>query len=142
MTKPASLKTLLVVSPENSKVASQVFDSTFKIEVVTSLATARNLLSSTYELIVATTCFDESRMFDLLRYCKAHPDSQMIPFVAMRIDGLHMDDITHQAIQIATKALGAEEYIDLQRLAGTLHEKSIVVRELLTMFVAKKRLDI
>jgi hypothetical protein len=142
MTKSKPLKTLLVVSPENSKVASQLFDSTFEIGIATSLSRTQHLLANAYELIVAATCFDESRMFDLLRYCKAHPDSQSIPFVAIRIDGLHMDDMTHQAIQIATKALGAEEYIDLQRLAGTMHEKSIVLRQLLTMFIAKKRFDI
>lgn len=142
MTKSTSLKTLLVASPKNSKAALQLFDSTFEIELVTSLAHTQTLLSGTYELIVATTCFDESRMFDLLRYCKAHLASQSVPFVAMRIDGLRMDDMTHQAIQIATKALGAEEYIDLQRLVGTPNEKSIVLRQLLNMFVAKKRLDI
>jgi hypothetical protein len=142
MTESKSLKTLLVVSPENSKVASSLFDSAFEIEVTSSLAHAKNILSSAFELIIAATCFDESRMFDLLRYCKAHPDFQAIPFVAMRIDGLHMDEMTHQAIQIATKALGAEEYIDLQRLSGPMHEKSSAFRDLINMLIAKKRFEI
>jgi hypothetical protein len=142
MTQPKPLKTLLIVSPENLKVASNLFDTVFDVEVATSMSHAQNLLSNTYGLIVATTCFDESRMFDLLRFCKAYPNSQSVLFIAMRIDGLNMDDMTHQAIQIATKALGAEEYIDLQRLSGPMHEKSMAFRDLLTVLIAKKRLDI
>lgn len=142
MTKSNLLKTLIVVSPENSKVALGLFDSSFSATVSTSLAHAQTSLRERKDLIVAATCFDESRMFDLLRYCKASPDFQSIPFVAMRIDGLHMDDMTHQAIQIATKALGAEEYIDLQRLPGTAQEKNIAFTRLIAMLIEKKRFDV
>lgn len=142
MTISKPLKTLVVVSPENSKVALSLFDSDFSAAVSTSLANAQQVLSNKFELIVAATCFDESRMFDLLRYCKASPDFQSIPFVAMRIDGINMDDMTHQAVQIATKALGAEDYIDLQRLPGPAHEKHQAFRQLLTMLIARKRFDV
>jgi hypothetical protein len=142
MTRSIPLKTMVVVSPENSKVALTLFNSDFDVKLSTSLVHAQSTLSNKYELIVAATCFDESRMFDLLRYCKASPDILSIPFIAMRIDGLNMDDMTHQAIQIATKALGAEDYIDLQRLPGGLHEKSMAFRQLLTMLIARKRFDI
>lgn len=142
MTKPTPLNTLLVVSPENSKVATSLFDSTFAVAVSTSLANAQDALSDRHELIVAATCFDESRMFDLLRYCKANPDYHAIPFVAMRVDGLGMDDMTHQAIQIATKALGAEDYIDLQRLPGNANEKHRAFRQLLTMLITRKRFGV
>lgn len=140
MTISKPLNTLVVVSPENSKVATSLFDSSFSVAVSTSLAHAQNTLSNSYALIAAATCFDESRMFDLLRYCKANPVLQSIPFIAMRIDGLSMDDMTHQAVQIATKALGAEDYIDLQRLPGTAQEKCIAFRQWIDMLMAKKRL--
>jgi hypothetical protein len=142
MTTSKPLNTLVVVSPENSKVALNLFDSNFAVAVSTSFAQAQHALSNNCELIVAATCFDESRMFDLLRYCKASSAFQSIPFVAMRIDGLNMDDMTHQAVQIATKALGAEEYIDLQRLPGNVHEKQEAFKQLLNMLIAKKRFDV
>jgi hypothetical protein len=142
MTTSKPLKTIVFVSPENSNIALNLFAGDHEATLATSLAQAQNLISNNYELIVAATCFDESRMFDLLRFCKATPAIQAIPFVAMRIDGLNMDDMTHQSIQIATKALGAEEYIDLQRLPGGMHQKITAFRELIEMLIAKKRFAI
>ncbi len=133
------LKTLVVVSPENANTAFSLFDSNFEVTCSTSISHAQGALSEAQDLIVAATCVDESRMFDLLRYCKATPALQSIPFVAVRIGGLGMDEMTHQAIQIATKALGAEEYIDLQRLPGVMDEKSAAFKVLLSMLVEKKR---
>lgn len=142
MTEQFPLNTLLVVSPENSTLASGLFCTEFRLTLSTSLVNAQTTLSKDFALIIAATCFDESRMFDLLRYCKASQDLQSIPFVAVRIDGLNMDDMTHQAIQIATKALGAEEYIDLQRLPGVMQKKILAFRQLLSMLLAKKRIQV
>lgn len=81
-------------------------------------------------------------MFDLLRYCKADPIIRSIPFIAMRIDGISMDETIHQAIQIATHALGAEGYIDLQRLSGHSHEQDKEFRQIVQMLIQKKRFDV
>jgi hypothetical protein len=142
MKKADQLRILIVVSPENSKVAQELFDGDYNMTISTSLSNAQEMLKKKYDLIAAATCFDESRMFDLLRYCKATPHIQSTPLIALRIDGIKMDDMTHQAVQIATKALGAEEYIDLQRMPGDVNAKSIAFRIIISMLLEKKRFEI
>lgn len=134
------IKALVAVSSENIVPTSTLFEEGFDVMIGTSLTQVHGLLTKEFDLIAAFTCFDESRMFDLLRYCKADPELKDIPFIAMRIRGLRLDDTTHQAIQIATKALGAEEYIDWQRKSDTALQQSSEFKKIISMLLERKRL--
>ncbi len=43
------------------------------------------LREQTFDLIICTIVFDESKMFDLLQLAKSMPEWQRIPFVAVRV---------------------------------------------------------
>ena len=66
-------------------------------------------------LILCGVHFDESRMFDLLRAARAELPS--LPFVCCRIFSVELPHVTLQAIEIASRSLGAAAFIDLPALA-------------------------
>jgi hypothetical protein len=113
-------KMLMALSPENIPVATALLGPEYSVVISTSLEHAQALLTEKFDVIAATACFDESRMFDFLRYCKATPGSASVPFIAMRLMGTELDSTAHQGIHIAAQALGAEGFIDLHRLEGAV----------------------
>jgi hypothetical protein len=46
---------------------------------------AQLLREESFDLIVCTIVFDESRIFDLLRLAKSRPEWQRIPFICARV---------------------------------------------------------
>jgi hypothetical protein len=109
-------KMLLALSPEYISIATSLFDPEYSLTVSTELDHAKALMRDQFDVIAATACFDESRMFDLLRYCKATPELASIPFIALRLKSNELDNTAHQGIHIASQALGAEGFIDLRHL--------------------------
>lgn len=72
------------------------------------------LLRESYELIVCTILFDESKMFDLLQHAKSRPDWLRIPFVCMRVKShLHWSEIALKAVEFTCRALGAATFLDI-----------------------------
>jgi hypothetical protein len=68
------------------------------------------------ELVVCTVYFDDSRMFDLLRWARtryAH-----IPFVCARIFPKDITRISIEGVSIAATSLGAATFIDVPALAA------------------------
>lgn len=114
---------LMALAPEYIPIATRLFDTEYAITVSTDLEHAKTLLSEKFDVIAATACFDESRMFDLLRYCKATPDLASIPFIALRLKTVELDNTAYQGIHIASQALGAEGFIDLQHLELAIGEQ-------------------
>jgi hypothetical protein len=104
---------LMALSPEFTSIATTLFEPEYSITLTTSLEHAKTLMSEKFDVITATACFDESNMFDLLRYCKATPELASIPFIAIRLKDAKLDNTAHQGIHIASQALGAEGFIDL-----------------------------
>jgi hypothetical protein len=85
------------------------------VTVVTTTAQAHAALKDPFDVIISGSQFDESRMFDLLRYCKAMPHTRNIPFVCVRARGGELDDAAYQGVAIALRTLQAEAFIDLYR---------------------------
>jgi CheY-like chemotaxis protein len=72
------------------------------------------LRNQSFDLIVCTVFFDESRMFDLLRLAKSTPEWQSIPFVAARVRQQVLEaSISREAIAFTCKALGAAAFVDV-----------------------------
>ena len=116
-------KMLMALSPENIAVASDLLAPDYSISITTSLEHAKTAVTEKFDVIAATACFDESRMFDLLRYCKANPELASIPFIAMRLKDNELDSTAHQGIHIASQALGAEGFVDLYRIERVIGEQ-------------------
>ena len=86
---------------------------------VSSLDAAKNALRTrpSIAMIVCSIYFDESRMYDLLRYCKqSHP---LVPFAAVRILDFEMPTVARDALTIATESLGAKGFVDVAFITAT-----------------------
>jgi hypothetical protein len=68
----------------------------------------------TFDLIMCTIVFDESRMFDFLRLAKSRPEWQRIPFVAARVRPYILRSPTAvRGAAFTCGALGAEAFLDV-----------------------------
>jgi len=65
-----------------------------------------------YDLVFVRT-FDDSRMFDLLRYVQAVGGPPGCAVICMRSQHFHSPAITIEGLEIAAKALGCNLFLDL-----------------------------
>jgi len=73
----------------------------------------RLLRKETFDLIVCTVLFDESRMLDFLRLAKSRPEWRSIPFACVRFNAPALSHaIAIEAVEIASRALGAAAFVD------------------------------
>ena len=81
-----------------------------------SLDAAKSILETDRRiaLIVCGVHFDESRMYDLLRY--ASYEFPRKPFICVRILDAEIPLVSREAIRIAAEALGASAYVDVPDL--------------------------
>ena len=100
-----------------------------QIETVGTMDEARRALErDAFDLVVVTVHFDESRMFDLLRYLQSSGHRR--PVVCVRSHQFDSPTITIEGLEIAAKALGATLFLDLTWYADTA-EGNAAVRSLL-----------
>jgi hypothetical protein len=84
---------------------------------VNALDAATSLLErrSDFAMIICAVYFDESRMFDLLHFARANfPE---LPFLCVRVFDSDVSRVAGHAIAVATRTLGAVDYVDLVDLA-------------------------
>jgi hypothetical protein len=80
-----------------------------------------HLGASSIDLVLATIHFDESRMFDFLRYARAV--SPQIPIVCTRVLDTKLTGSLLDAVTIAVESLGAT-FIDRYALGETLGDET------------------
>ena len=80
-----------------------------------TLGAAQSILSTDRRitLIVCGVHFDESRMYDLLRYARYEFPHK--PFVCVRVLDSEIPRISREALSIAAETLGASAYVDVPR---------------------------
>lgn len=78
-----------------------------------TLEHAKRLLSPATPLVVCGCHFDEGRMYDLLRYMKGRPLFASTPFLVVRTVAGQLDDALYESVEIATRALGGDGFVDL-----------------------------
>jgi DNA-binding NtrC family response regulator len=72
------------------------------------------LRERTFELIICTIVFDESKMFDLLRLAKSRPEWQRIPFVCARVRAhVLRSRAAMEAAALTCRELGAAAFLDI-----------------------------
>lgn len=98
----------------------------FSIIHAEMLSQAERLLREKHadvDFVVATVGFDESRMFDLIRFVKAqYPE---IPFIASLADDTELSPVSLEGVRIACEALGAETFLDIAALRARYGEKRV-----------------
>jgi hypothetical protein len=91
-----------------------------QLNAVATLHDARDALAADGEivLVLCGVHFDESRMYDLLRYVRATYPA--LPFLCCRVLDSEIPQISREAIRIAAEALGATFFVDLPSLKKQL----------------------
>ena len=83
-----------------------------EVVAVRTLAEAQRALArERFDLVIVAVHFDESRMFDLLRYLQS--GNHQGPVVCVRSQHFVSPAISIEGLEIATKALGATLFLDL-----------------------------
>ena len=88
------------------------------LHLAETVSQAESLLEiGSFDLILCTVLFDESRMFDLLRLAKANRKWKKIPFVCARVRPTTLAEyaVALEGVEVASKALGAAAFLDILR---------------------------
>ena len=102
--------------PEAFHVFRSALAASYTLVPVTTLEQARAALAEQPALVVCGCHFDEGRMYDLLRFLKASPGLERIPFLATRcVPGELLEDALYESVKIAVRALGGNAFVDLLR---------------------------
>lgn len=109
------VKVLFATSSPTESITLRVLKEVFNVVSVTSRIEAHEKLVEPFDVIVCGSLFDESRMFDLLRYCKAMPHTRNTPFVCIKGRGGKLDELAYEGVAIALKALNADGFVDFNR---------------------------
>lgn len=105
---------LIAASPEPSVIVQRILAG-HELSCAGDMPQAEQYLrDQTFDLIVCTVVFDESRMFDLLQLVKSRREWQKIPFVCARV----RDYVLRLPGAVATaaltcRALGAAAFLDI-----------------------------
>lgn len=114
-------KILVAVSLQALPVMTHALSADFILLPCLTLDQARQALrANEIDLAIAGIHFDESRMFDLLRYAQADPATDGIPFLCLKILDDRIAPTFLQSAEIASRALGARDFIDLSEWRARL----------------------
>lgn len=111
---PASASIVLATQGEAVKVLQGSLAG-LSLATATTFEQARRLLDAHTPLVLCDCHFDDGRMYDLLRWMKASPSLATVPFLAVRLRQGELDDAMYESVKIATRALGADGFVDLHR---------------------------
>jgi hypothetical protein len=108
---------LIAASPEPRAILERILAG-HELAVAENVAAAERLLrGQTFDQIICTILFDESRMFDLLRLVAAHPEWRTIRFVCTRLLRQVIDSpVALEAIGYTCRALGAVAFLNIADL--------------------------
>jgi CheY-like chemotaxis protein len=112
-------KILVAASPEPRAILERILAG-HDLSCAGSMAQAEQFLRErTFDLIICTVAFDESRMFEFLRLAKATREWQQIPFVCARVRGHILRSPTAvNSTAFTCGALGAQAFLDIENYAS------------------------
>ena len=107
-------KILVAASPEPRAILERILAG-HELFCAEAMAQAQQFLGErTFDLIICTIVFDESRMFDFLRLAKSRLEWQGIPFVCARVRGHILRSPTAlEAAVFTCRELGAAAFLDI-----------------------------
>ena len=111
-------KLLIAAVPESLDRLSVCMDGHYDYVVATTFAAARQQLNSQISAIICAMSFDQDRVYDLLRFAKADPETRHIPFLCIKTTDGNISPPLMLGVEIALKALGGDALIDLYDLRG------------------------
>ena len=107
-------KILVAASPEPRAILERILAG-HELFCAEAMAQAQQFLGErTFDLIVCTIVFDESRMFDFLRLAKSRLEWQGIPFVCARLRSYILRSrVALESVAFTCRALGAEAFLNV-----------------------------
>jgi DNA-binding response OmpR family regulator len=106
-------RVLVADTPEGDRRIAAILAG-YELEFVRTLDAARRALQDDgFALVLIGVHFDDSRMFDLLRYMRANPEKPGRCVVCMRSQRFASTAITIEGLEIAAKTLGCALFLDL-----------------------------
>jgi len=105
---------LVAASPEPRAIVERILAG-HELSCAETMAQAEQFLRErTFDLIICTIVFDDSKMFDLLRLAKSRPEWQRIPFVGAGVRSRILRSPTAlRAAAFTCGTLGAEAFLDV-----------------------------
>jgi PleD family two-component response regulator len=89
----------------------------YSLSFVRTLDEAKSILAArNFDLILIGVHFDESRMFDLLRYVRAQERHRATPVVCVLTVDFTRHAVAAEGLEIAVKALGGTAYLNLKAM--------------------------
>jgi len=119
---------LVAATQESRDRVRLTLDGHFSYLFTTSAAEAHKALESEIEAVLCALTFDESGMFDLLRYVRDNKRTQAIPFFCVRTSDDVLSPVLLQSVKISTDALGANGLIDLYSWRQELGDENALHR--------------
>lgn len=137
----AKPKLLVAIRPKGLPRLGKALEEEFSLVFCHTLADAQAMLDGDIEAIVCGTNFDESRMFDLLRYVKSEDLTRDLPFVCVKVFGNVLHEGTYAGVEKAAKLLGASAYIDYAQWRVEMGKLNAAMKLRATVhsFIAKQR---
>lgn len=106
---------MAAVTPESAENLKQILGTAYTLYWPSSVTQAQALLNHyPVDLIICGTRFDDSRLLDLLQYCKSSSRLASIPFIALRIKRGKLPIESLRDLKLASEALGASAFVHLE----------------------------
>jgi PleD family two-component response regulator len=95
-------------------------------------AAIRELRRDGYQLIVIGMHFDDSRMFELLRYVRTLHQHKDVPVICVQCEEVMLSEAVLKNMEDAVKALGGNAFIDLRDGSHVFHSHCQFLNEVAT----------
>jgi hypothetical protein len=107
---------MMALAPEAMPALAETLGKRYRLHWPSSVMQAQTLLDTVQvDLIVCGVLFDDSRLLDLLQYCKSNTRLASIPFVGVRMQRGRLPIDSFRDLMMASSALGAEAFVDLEQ---------------------------
>ncbi|MDQ9170436.1 hypothetical protein Q8A64_08430 [Oxalobacteraceae bacterium R-40] len=104
---------LVAAAPGSVEPIVEAMDDRFELDFFSAMAQAVSYSYANIDVIICDMYFDESRMYNLLRFAKMDFVARNTPFICINTTEGSLSKTMGQGITIACKALGAVGFVDL-----------------------------
>jgi response regulator RpfG family c-di-GMP phosphodiesterase len=103
---------LIADTPQSSISLKAILDGYDLIVASTMVDALANLKEEKFDLVVVGIHFDDSQMFELIRYVQSSANNAERPVISYCARDTAMARVIHESIEMASKAAGAWMYLD------------------------------
>jgi CheY-like chemotaxis protein len=107
-------KILVAASPEPGAIVKRLLAGHDLVSAETMPQAEERLREQSFDLIICTIVFDDSKMFEFLRVAKSRPEWQDVPFVCVRVRAHILRSASVlKAAAFTCQELGAAAFLDI-----------------------------